>query len=133
MSQERSSGFYLPACLLAGFVLGIAGAARYDGFLHPIVQSYLGLFGLQRHDQIWQSFGAVLAIWALAAAAFGLFYLVVVTEAEGPQASVEAAVILFVFFFLVSLPMVPIAVVAWMSHIAGPFGSTPTFAGALAS
>ena len=53
-------------CLGVGLALGLIGGFKYDGFLAPLTQSYLGLFGLERHPLFLHDFATIFAMMALA-------------------------------------------------------------------
>ena len=99
MEQRSSFDNLTNVCLVVGIFVGVVGGITYDGFLMPLAQSYLVIFGLERYPGLIQPFGTVFAM--VVVSWFGLGLLFASFWIEGGDKEKKTTILVYTFWLTV--------------------------------
>lgn len=129
MSEIRSSSIYAGIALGLGVTIGVIGATTYNGFLTPIVQAYLGLFGQERVPGLMQPWPAIFMLSISGILGAGAVFL---TAQIDDEPSFGLILTIWILIGLSVFCMAPTAIVQGVSAFLTRQGLlNPTFVGAL--
>ena len=122
MAAANTFDGFTGICFGIGMVIGLIGALTYGGFLTPLLQTYLGIFGLERANDSVQSFGTMVAMVLLGLVGAGIQHLSASIE-EGAAEAVQAFV--WSASCLLAFTLVPSLLIVVLAGVTGGFSPDP--------